>query len=174
MRDRREREFVRVDESVPFYFSPWEREESERGPLDTEHLFNELEPRDDGDPKLYELLFTINQKLDAVINHLVGTGGFNLPEARDVNISGGGARFVCQERFEVGDFLALKFFLPTHPNLVTVKSRVVRVDPAEDGYLTAVEYEDLDETVRERIIRFVFACQRLDLRHRKEHGDEGK
>ena len=144
------REFVRTSDNIPVYY---------------ELLSGEAPGGAQPD---WELLFDINQKLNILLNHMSGQSGFNMPEARDVNISGGGLRFFSAERFNPGDRLFLKTFLPTHAHIIKIKCEVVRSAPTgNDKYETAVKYVDMDETTRDKIIRYIFAKQRKLLRGEK-------
>ncbi len=159
------REFVRTNDNIPVYYEVLSGEESADIRSDWELLFDDIDPRPEENPKLYEFLFDINQKLNILLNHMAGKNGFNMPEAREVNISGGGLRFFSTERFNSGDKLFLKTFLPTHARVIKIKCEVVRSIPTGDGkYEIAVKYLDMDEPTRDKIIKYIFAKQRQLLR----------
>lgn len=157
------REFVRTNDVIPVYYEADNGDES-RSVMDWELLFDEIEPKPEENPKLYELLFDINQKLNILLNYVSEKNGFNIPEAREVNISGGGLRFLTNDKFESGDRLVLKTFLPTYAHVIKLRCEVVRCAPAGKGYEVAVKYTDLDETTRDKIIKYIFARQRKLLR----------
>ena len=161
-----DRKYVRTSDNIPVYYELMDAaNEGREGRVDWELLFDELDPAPEENPKLYELLFDINQKVNILINHMSGKNGFNLPEARDVNISGGGLRFICNDDFKKGDQLVLKTFLPTHAHVIRIKCEVVRSVPSPDGMNEiAVKYLDMDESTRDKIIRYIFARQREMLR----------
>jgi len=162
----RDREYVRTSDNIPVYYELVdEANEGKEVMVDWELLFDELDPAPEENPKLYELLFDINQKINILINHMSGQNGFNMPEARDVNISGGGLRFYCNDDFKKGDQLVLKTFLPTHAHVIKIKCEVVRAVRGSDGRNeVAVKYLDMDESTRDKIIRYIFAKQRKMLR----------
>ena len=168
-KNTRDREYVRTSDNIPVYYELVDENNEGREVLvDWELLFDELDPAPEENPKLYELLFDINQKVNILINHMSGKNGFNMPEARDVNISGGGLRFFCNDDFKKGDRLVLKTFLPTHAHVIKIKCEVVRAAPASDGRNeVAVKYLDMDESTRDKIIRYIFAKQRKMLRSDK-------
>ena len=168
-KNTRDREYVRTSDNIPVYYELLDEENEGRAVMvDWELLFDELDPAPEENPKLYELLFDINQKINILINHMAGKNGFNMPEARDVNISGGGLRFFCNDNFKKGDQLVLKTFLPTHAHVIKIKCEVVRAAPASDGRNEiAVKYLDMDEPTRDKIIRYIFAKQRKMLRSDK-------
>lgn len=162
------REFVRTSDNIPVYYELLSGEAPEGAQAEWELLFDDIDPKPEENPRLYELLFDINQKLNILLNHMSGQSGFNIPEARDVNISGGGLRFFSAERFNPGDRLFLKTFLPTHAHIIKIKCEVVRSAPTGgDKFETAVKYVDMDETTRDKIIRYIFAKQRKLLRGEK-------
>src|SRR3989304_7579371 len=107
------REYVRTNDVIPVYYEADNGDES-KSIMDWELLFDEIEPKPEENPKLSELLFDINQKLNILLNYVSEKNGFNIPEAREVNISGGGLRFLTNDRFDSGDRLVLKTLLPTH------------------------------------------------------------
>ncbi len=156
------REYVRATDNIPVYYELY-NEKGGKIASEWELMFEEIDPQPEENPKLYELLFDINQKLNMLINHLSEKSGFNLPEAREVNISGGGLRFFSNDTFNVGDKLLVKTFLPTYSHVIRIKCEVVRAIPVEDGYEIAVKFYDLDEGTRDKIIRYIFARQRKTL-----------
>jgi len=170
----RDREYVRTSDNIPVYYELLDEDgvHPEGGEVtgEWELLFDDLNPSPEENPKLYELLFDINQKINILINHMAGTSGFNIPEARDVNISGGGLRFNCNDSFKTGDRLILKTFLPTHAHVIKIRCEVVRsLDVGGGKHEVAVKYLDMDEPTRDKIIRYIFAKQRMMLR---SDGDE--
>lgn len=164
-----ERKYVRTSDNIPVYYEVVDEDEDAKDVMvDWELLFDDLDPSPEENPKLYELLFDINQKVNILINFMSGTNGFNMPEARDVNISGGGLRFYCNDEFKSGDRLVLKTFLPTHAHVIKIKCEVVRAGKGPDGRNeVAVKYLDMDEPTRDKIIRYIFAKQRKLLRDDK-------
>lgn len=163
------REYVRTNDVIPVYYELAGSDgECHRNPFDWELMFDEIEPKAEENPKLYELLFDINQKLNILLNHVSDRNGFNMPEVKEVNISGGGLRFFSKEAFDSGQKLILKTFLPVYAHVIKIKCEVVRSLPHEGGgYSVAVKYVDMDETTRDKIIKYIFAKQRKVLRTEK-------
>ncbi|MBI5469305.1 MAG: PilZ domain-containing protein [Deltaproteobacteria bacterium] len=166
-----ERQYIRTDDKIPVYYELLkEGDEEGSSTPEWDMMFDDLEPKPEENPKLYELLFDINQKLNMLINHLSSQTGFNIPKAREVSISGGGLRFNCAEDFRPGDRLILKAFLPVYAHVIKLKCEVVRaLKRDEGGYEVAVKYIDMDETTRDKIIKYVFAKQREHLRTYPPH-----
>ncbi|GAM08443.1 pilZ domain protein [Geobacter sp. OR-1] len=78
------------------------------------------------------------------------------------NISGNGIRLKLPQPFQVGDRLALQFFIPfSKPNILEVVAEVVWTAPVissssvEPFYYTAMQFYFIDERDRENIIRFI-------------------
>lgn len=169
--DAPRREYVRTNDVIPVYYE-LEGDGEGRAAFDWEVMFDEIEPRAEDNPKLYELLFDINQKLNILLNHISEKNGFNMPEVKEVNISGGGLRFFSKEAFDSGQKLVLKTFLPVYAHVIKIKCEVVRSLPHEGGgYSVAVKYVDMDETTRDKIIKYIFAKQRRVLRTEKSPTD---
>lgn len=165
------REYVRTNDVIPVYYELDGGGEG-RAAFDWEVMFDEIEPKAEDNPKLYELLFDINQKLNILLNHISEKNGFNMPEVKEVNISGGGLRFFSKEAFDSGQKLVLKTFLPVYAHVIKIKCEVVRSLPHEGGgYSVAVKYVDMDETTRDKIIKYIFAKQRRVLRTEKSSSD---
>ena len=161
-----ERQYVRTDDKLPVYYEHLHDGDEEGSAMpEWEMMFDGLEPKPEENPKLYELLFDINQKLNMLITHLSTQTGFNIPEAREVSISGGGMRFNCEEEFSSGYRLMLKIFLPVYAHVIKIKCEVVRsIRRLDGGFEVAVKFIDMDEAVRDKIIKYVFAKQRMHLR----------
>lgn len=171
--DGPKREYVRTSDIIPVYYEVADTDgDVHRSPFDWELMFEDIVPKPEDNPKLYELLFDINQKLNILINHISEKNGFNIPEAREVSISGGGLRFHSKEEFVPGQRLVLKTFLPVYAHVIKIKCEVVRSLPVESGgFAVAVRYIDMDETTRDKIIKYVFAKQRKILRTEKGSPD---
>jgi len=169
------REYVRTTDNIPVYYEPYvEGAEGDSESPDWETMFDDIEPSQEENPRLYELLFDINQKLNMLIKQVSDKTGFNIPEAREVSISGGGLRFYCDDTFRTGEKLVLKTFLPIYAHVIKIKCEVVRSVPRPGGgYDVAVKYLDIDETVRDKIIKYIFSRQRKVLRHEKAGASEG-
>ena len=98
--------------------------------------------------------------------------GMTMREASIVDISGGGLRFVTEERVGTGRFLIVEvelknihesavYYIPTHI-LASEKSKA-----REDRYENRGEFIIRDRRVREEIIRFIFDEER---KNRKKDG----
>lgn len=98
-----------------------------------------------------------------------------LPEkiATILDISGGGARFVSEEKFESNQYVLMELQLVTE-NMnkeYCIKGRVVswkKLEAAEPRYETRIEFVMKDNKVREDIIRYIFEEERR--KRKKENG----
>jgi hypothetical protein len=77
------------------------------------------------------------------------------------NVSAGGVLVTGAEALGRGDRLRLRFELETEDDLIDLFARVVRAD--DPLGLRGLRLEELDERVRERLVRFVFERQRRAL-----------
>jgi PilZ domain-containing protein len=88
-------------------------------------------------------------------------GGGKKIAAAIVNISAAGAVISRLDGLSPGDPVDLSLTLAPHEPPLEIGGRVVR---QFDGFLRAVTFERLHEADRERIVRFVIARQRMELR----------
>jgi len=101
-------------------------------------------------------------RVDAVLAVTVASppGGTEQIAAAAVNISGSGAVVSRLGALAIGDSVTLSLRLaPTEPPIL-ISGRIVR----EFGeHLRAIHFEQVHQSDRERIVRYVFERQRLDL-----------
>lgn len=88
------------------------------------------------------------------------------------DISGGGARFYCKEKLEVGSEIYLKLRIRTAKGtqIMELGSNVIHVAPMENKvsqYEIRVEFSKITVNQREDIIRYVFEEERKQLRREK-------
>ena len=169
---QRMREFSRVDAIVPLgvrLISPEEKQRIKarisgeinfiRAPLD--------EPMD---KVLAEWLKMINSKLDYLINlWSFKEEGFSSLSTTEVNISGGGMSFVSDLSYNKGDILELKAVLESpSPVALFLYGEVVKCEMINNAYRVTVKFINIEEDIRDYIIRFVFHRQRQLLRQKRE------
>lgn len=76
-----------------------------------------------------------------------------------IDLSGGGLKFSTAEKLENEELITLK--LKYHDNEIFIKSKVVRRNTNDNGdYTYGVEFIDISETDREKIIKLVFQIMR--------------
>jgi c-di-GMP-binding flagellar brake protein YcgR len=161
-----QREYIRVRNILDVHYRPYRKEE----PIsDWERFFGSVEPKDEEELNLYNFLFNVNQKLDAVMQHLKDSDNFGLPQAKEVVVSGSGISFYASEQYSAGDFLTVQLFLPSKARLLCLKSEVVRCESTDEGgNKLALKFLDLKEKDRDKLIGYVFAIQREQLRQRQD------
>ena len=118
-----------------------------------------------------------NEKLDQILSLLSKGEGKKGPfeEGIGLNISGSGMNVIVDKPVEPGRFMHAKFFLTkTRFLFIDVFGEVVRVIPSgekgEKKYQLGIEFLDLNESDRERIIAVVFQKQRQTIRKKKGMG----
>jgi len=118
------------------------------------------------DPILEEWLQILNSKLDSIL-HLMTLrqeGYFGLPY-RAVNISGGGLSFSAREAITLGEILEIKIILTLQqPVILNIYGEVVKSDFMNGGHLIAVHYTQMDDSIQDMIVRFVFEREREIIR----------
>ncbi|MGI6226653.1 MAG: flagellar brake protein, partial [Peptococcales bacterium] len=78
------------------------------------------------------------------------------------DLSGGGAQLASKRKLVKGTILQVKFSLPE--DLIVCKAKVMwvytEVKEQKETYLIGLKFIDINERLRERIIRYVFKRQR--------------
>jgi len=166
------REYCRVDAFLPFTFRVVEGAEGKnlpcRGVIFSAPAVSPLLPELDN-PALTEWFRIIHAKLDEIIKLLtLGQGGFLSLPIKPINISGNGLCFNNPESLPLGAVVETQIILTSGPPLpLYLVGEVVVVEPADKGYRIAIRFINIDETIRNEIIRFVFAREREILREKK-------
>ena len=171
---RRTREYSRVDAFLPLHVRivPPEERKSIRSRMSREAVGGCSQPLPDlDDSALAECLKIINNKLDAILSAL------NLREkeqqcfhSRKANISGSGISFDSEELYAHGDLVEIKLMLPNLSEAIVyvMYGEIVRVEEDPGGSrTTSIKFTEIDEDIRERIVKFVFEKQRELLRKQR-------
>lgn len=81
------------------------------------------------------------------------------------DLSGGGVSVLLgkQQNLQSGEYVVVRFSIPTSESTLDIKCYVIRVGPPnERGYASAsLQFLNISETVRKSIIQYVFMRQRL-------------
>lgn len=169
------RSYFRVDDTFPVEARkirtdvPSRKSKIFRG-YDVERPDIEL-PDETINPKLWQLLVDINSKLTIILDRLrFESEGFKKGEEKKVNLSASGMRFTINERVMPGDKLEIKMLLPTgYPVGIVTYGDVVRTNDIGNGqYEVSVHFSDMDEEVREEIIRYAINRQRELIRKERQ------
>lgn len=169
---QRMREFSRVDAIIPLGVRPVSSEEKQRikARISGEIAFMGTPSEEPSDRALAEWIKIINSKLDYLINlWSLREGGFASLPTVEANISGGGMSFVSQSEYNQGDILELKTVLENPlPVAFYLYGEVVKCEKLGNVYRVAVKFINIEEDIRDHIVRFVFYRQRQILRQKKE------
>jgi hypothetical protein len=126
------------------------------------------------DGNLINFLLQMDEKLDQIYA-LLSKGDEKImspEEGVGINISGSGMNMIVDKPFDPGMIIHAKFFLTKlHFLFMDVFGEIVRVIPSEEKgekrYELGVEFLDLCETDRDRIITAVFQQERRKIRNMK-------
>jgi len=127
------------------------------------------------DAQAAEWFGIINKKLDMIIRLLTVQGeGFQLLPHKAVNISGSGISFSAHESFQVGDTIELKMILAgvqAPPLYLYAYGEVKKAERLTSGYVISAKFINMDDAIRDEIVRFVFEREREIIREkRKDNG----
>lgn len=179
------REFFRVEGQVRLHYKKLEEPEESHVPRELSALGEEDRTAGDHGSRQddlrglelseKELLLEILQKvagLESRLDKMRDLIGRSLPgpgvplRPCFVNISGCGMRFPTKERFQVGDQIEVSVELPITPNhVIKMVGEVVHVlEIGQEGgdsppYQTAVRFISVNDTDRERILRYTMHRQ---------------
>ena len=169
-----DREFSRVDTCIPFEFSLVQKEEcvNIRSRISTSPSIISSPMPELEDEALATYLKTINNKLDAVLNHIIfQKEGFLSLKMRPANISGGGMSFTSNQNYQLGDVLEIKMMLNVfQPIAMYLYGKVVATGAVgpDRKFDTSVRFIEMDDEIANAIVRYVFEVQRGQIRKRRE------
>lgn len=167
------REFSRVDANIPLSVRLVSDEEKPhiRARISGDLTIIFPAPSEEPSDKiLAEWLKCINSKLDFLINLLsIKQEGFSSLPVKQVNISGGGMSFFSDTPYNIGDVIELKTVLELlYPVAMYLYGEVLSCEKKNEEYKIRVEFINIDEDIRDYIVRFVFHRQRQIIRQQKE------
>lgn len=170
--DENKREYSRVDSHLPLEYRliPRDQKDSVRSRLAGEMLLAEFKELPNPDDQLISLwLQNINAKLDVLIRMMtLHYDGFNCLQMTKVNISGGGMSFKTETNFSPGDVLEIKVsLLQQKPVSMFLYGEVVESSTSTPEYNTSVQFINMDDSIRDQLIRFVFETEREILREKR-------
>ncbi|MEE9911264.1 MAG: PilZ domain-containing protein [Deltaproteobacteria bacterium] len=166
------REYSRVDVYIPIEYrlvNPLRRD-TLRSRIAGESILAEFKNLPNPDDQLIaQWLQSINAKLDEIIRMMtLQHDGFDHLNIAKVNISGGGMSLNTGESFSPGDVLEIKAMLGLKtPTALFLYGEVIEVTIHHDEYDTSVQFVNIDDFVRDEIIRFVFETEREILREKR-------
>ena len=172
------RSYFRVDDAFPVEAKrldsdvPYKKSKIFRG-YDVETPDLDL-PDETINPRLWQMIVDINAKLTMILDRLqFESEGFKKSEEKMVNLSASGIRFRMDEKVMPGDKLEIKMLLPTGPPIgIITYGNVVRVNEIENGqHEVSLHFSDMDEEVREEIIRYAINRQRETIRKERQKNE---
>jgi hypothetical protein len=166
------RKFSRVDAYIPISYRLVPAEEQDYIQSEVfDRVFvkgSELLP-ETTDQALQVCLNILNAKLDSVLHLLtLRNEGFSSLPCRLINISGAGLRLTTSEKFANGDILEIKTFLSAQKHRgLRLYGRIIGIEERPEGYQTSLSFVQMDDTVRDEIVKFVFQREREILREKR-------
>ncbi len=125
-------------------------------------------------PVFVEMEYSLLPEDKGALSHKKKTTGFGkglaadtVSKASTLDIGGGGIKFSAGERLAAGAILKVRLFLEDkqgkQQTIVEAIGRIVRVQHPEnrrEKYTYSMEFVEIKETVRDKIINFIFASMR--------------
>lgn len=125
---------------------------------------------------LAELLIQTHEKIDRIMDFLgvKQTDADSLQVVRTVNISGSGISLIITHPLEIGQFVDISLSIPGFPmGVFRAQGEVKRMSPLKGKeshlYEAGIQFLNLNEDQRERLISFTFRQQRKTIRQRKNY-----
>jgi len=169
------RDYPRSNTLLPFEvrrLTPGERKDI-RCRISTDTLVIDDAPPRLKDERLNAWLNMLNAKLDYLIRIASPPQEAFIPLSLELlNISGSGISLMMEEEVAIGDILEIRIVLETYPaKVLYLLGEVVRISetPKKPNTSTvSIQYLNIDETVRNEIIKFDFKKHRERLITRKK------
>lgn len=120
------------------------------------------------DDQVYQSLQLLNNKLDYIINVMIGDSEAASVSDRVTEISASGLKFITSEKIEAGVFLKMDLLIPgTSYFRVELIAETLRIEKNNNGYQVATNIICIDDDAKEFIIKIIFQKQRVDIRRSK-------
>lgn len=166
------REYSRVDTCIPLEYKrvPCQHKETLRSRIAGQSILAEFKSLPNPDDQLMaQWLQSINTKLNEIIRLMtLQHDGFNRLNMTKINISGGGMSLTTGESFAPGDILEIKVMLGLQmPIALFLYGEIIEVTTPHPEYDTSLQFINMDDFVRDEIIRFVFETEREILREKR-------
>jgi hypothetical protein len=167
------KEFSKVDAYIPLSVRvlPETEKNKVKARLAGDLSFIATKPTEEpSDKALAEWLKIINQKLDFLISIItMEQQGFAGLQLHKVNISGGGMSFLSNQSYNQGEILELKMVIENPaPLALYLYGEVINCEKMEKEIKVAVKFVNIEEDVRDQIVKFVFYRERQILRQKRE------
>ena len=123
------------------------------------------------DPFILNSLIDINLKLNLIISAISSEGKKNIFNRVPIeaNLSEGGLGFTTREEISEGDMYALEIMLPVFPiAIIKTLGKAVRITALpEGGSIIGLQFINIKEEDRDKIVHYIFKKQREWLRTNK-------
>ena len=121
------------------------------------------------DQRYGEWLKLINSKVDEIIRMLtLQREGFSTLPFKKITISGSGMGFQSPEPLPVGTIIEVRTVLTIQSAVALyIYGEILKTDPLETGYDIGFRFINMDDFVRNEIIRFVFEREREMIREKR-------
>lgn len=166
------REFSRVPAFVPFAYRIVPPADVEF--LKTRTLNDSFLTDFSGVPNIEDKMYgewfkIINAKLDELIRMTtMQRDGFSALPFQKINISGNGMSFYSPEAVPQGTVIEGKMVITTYrPIALFLYGVVVQTESLEEGYRIGISFINIDDILRNEIIRFVFEREREMIREKR-------
>jgi len=119
--------------------------------------------------RIYRCLQLVNNKLNFIIDQLMGSWNQRKPMDDVIEISGSGLKFMTGDPLSTGDILRMTLVMPdTFQYRMEFLAEVVRMEPEDDKFCVAASIKAIDEDSRDAIVQAVFQKQRKDIRREQD------
>jgi hypothetical protein len=109
------------------------------------------------------MLSDMNSKLDLILDRLFGdTEETASAEAKEVTLSVSGVCFITQNKFNLGDLMEVKMFLPIHPPVwIVTYGNITRSDEVDNlNHEIAIQFNEVEDEVRDILSYYTIKRQR--------------
>jgi hypothetical protein len=123
-------------------------------------------------PKVWKMLCDINAKLDLILDRLFGNNDETAnAESKEVSLSVSGISFTTKEKFDLGDLIEVRMYLPIHPPIwVIVYGNVVRSSEVnEEHHAVGIQFMEMENEVRDVVSYYTIKRQREIIMKQKRH-----
>lgn len=166
------REFSRVEAFLPVQIT--RVGEADRAAVRSHSSFESAltghqEMPEPDDKVISECLRILNSKLDSIIQMLASQKKeYERLPLRQINISAGGMRTWVENGLALNDLVEVRMMLPTAPFMVFyIYGTVVKIEQSANKCRVSVEFTEIDDDIREQIVKYVFERQREILRKKR-------
>jgi hypothetical protein len=165
------REFMRIDTALPMKISlvPPEEISHLKNRAAKDATFSSQQSLYTSDNQsLDERLNRLDSKLDLILQLVLENQNIVDMSLQVCNISAGGMSIISHDKFSPGDTLEVKMVYPSSmPQILHLYGEVLRSEKKDDGYLTALRFIFVDDSLQDKIVKLVFEKEREIIREKR-------